>query len=157
MGIEIRRAKPCDADKILELLSQVESVHHNGRPDIFREGGTKFTRDDLLDLMMNDRHPIFTALVDGQVAGYTFCIIREVKGSTMLRDAKTLHLEDVCVDASCRGSGIGGELIEYAKAYARTIGCDRIDLDVWEFNSGARNFYEKHGFATQKRTMDITL
>jgi len=29
-----------------------------------------------------------------------------------------------------------------------------MDLDVWEFNEGARRFYERYGFATQKRRMD---
>lgn len=30
--------------------------------------------------------------------GYAFCVLGEIKDSTMLLDAKTLHIEDVCVD-----------------------------------------------------------
>ena len=40
---------------------------------------------------------------------------------------------------------------------AKKNGCDRMDLDVWEFNDGARRFYERWGFATQKRRMDMWL
>ena len=47
--MEIRRAVPADADKILELLSQVEQIHYLGRPDIFRPNGIKFTGDELTE------------------------------------------------------------------------------------------------------------
>ena len=153
----IRRAAPADAGKILELLSQVEAIHHMGRPDIFRDGGIKFTRDELIGLIGDDSRPIFVAELDGEPVGYTFCIINEVSGSTMLNDAKTLHIEDVCIDEGRRGENIGGALMDYVLDFARSIGCCRADLDVWEFNGRARAFYEKHGFSTQKRRMDISL
>ena len=75
----------------------------------------------------------------------------------MLFDMKTIHLEDVCVDEACRGTGIGGALMEYVTDWAKANGCDHMDLDVWEFNEGARRFYERWGFATQKRRMDMWL
>jgi hypothetical protein len=34
----IRRAEHKDIEKIGDLLSQVDMVHHNGRPDIFKIG-----------------------------------------------------------------------------------------------------------------------
>ncbi len=155
--MQIRKALDKDADKILALLAQVEHIHYLGRPDIFRLNGTKFTAEELRELMRDESRPIFVAEEDGEVVGYTFCIINEVKDSTMLLDAKTLHLEDVCVDESKRDLGVGGRLMEFAKSYAKEIGCVRIDLDVWEFNDGARRFYEKYGFTCQKRRMDLTL
>ena len=153
----IRRAVPADAGKILELLSQVEAIHHMGRPDIFRVNGTKFTEDELVRMFADDATPIFVADVDGEVMGYAFCVLGEIKDSTMLLDAKTLHIEDVCVDENRRGENVGGELMEFVKDFAKKIGCARVDLDVWEFNEGARRFYEKHGFKVQKRRMDIVL
>ena len=155
--MEIRRAVPADADKILELLSQVEQIHYLGRPDIFRPNGIKFTGDELTEQMSDDSRPIFVAVKDGEVVGYSFCIISEITVSTMLNDAKTLHIEDVCVDENRRGENVGGELMEFVKDFAKNIGCARVDLDVWEFNEGARRFYEKHGFKVQKRRMDIVL
>ncbi|MCI8388058.1 MAG: GNAT family N-acetyltransferase [Clostridiales bacterium] len=153
----IRKAAPSDSENILDLLSQVENVHHVGRPDIFRKNGTKFTNSELIELMSDSARPIFVAELEGEVVGYIFCIIREIKNSTMLNDTKTIHLEDVCVDENHRGKHIGSALMEYVLNYAREIGCDRADLDVWEFNDSARTMYEKFGFATQKRRMDITL
>ncbi|MBE6610874.1 MAG: GNAT family N-acetyltransferase [Ruminococcaceae bacterium] len=154
MAINIRRAVPADADKVLDLLLQVEGVHQKGRPDLFRENGVKFTKEELYEIFADDLRPVFVAEADGAVCGYVFGIINETKDSTMLFDMKTIHLEDVCIDESCRGMGIGGALMEYVTAWAKENGCNRMDLDVWEFNEGARRFYERYGFGTQKRRMD---
>ena len=157
MSTLIRQAGKNDIDAIQSLLMQVERIHYNGRPDIFREGGVKFTEDELKTLLEDESRPVFCAVVDGHVVGYVFCIIGRISDNPMLRDAKTLHLEDVCVDESCRGTGVGSELIEFVKSYAKENGFTRIDLDVWEFNDRAREFYIKHGFGVQKRRMDLVL
>ena len=153
----IRRAADRDCKKILKLLSEVEAIHQKGRPDIFRVNGTKFTGDELVRMLSDDTTPIFVADVDGEVMGYAFCVLGEIKDDTMLLDAKTLHIEDVCVDENARGTGIGGRILDYVLEYAKGSGIDRVDLDVWEFNETARAFYEKHGFRVQKRRMDIVL
>ena len=89
--------------------------------------------------------------------GYIFGVVNEVRDSTMLFDMKTLHLEDVCIDEECRGMGVGSLLMEYVTDWARANRFDRMDLDVWEFNEGARRFYERYGFSTQKRRLDMWL
>ena len=154
MTPEVRRAIPEDTERLLELLLQVEGVHQKGRPDLFRVNGTKYTASELVEIVSNDSTPVFVAVHNGTVVGYIFCIITEVKNSTMLFDNKTVHLEDVCVDESCRGMGIGSVLMEYVTEWAKSVGCTRMDLDVWEFNDGARRLYERCGFTTQKRRMD---
>ena len=153
----IRRATVDDAEGILALLGQVEAIHQKGRPDLFLEHGTKYTAAELFEIMTDAERPIFVAAVGERVVGYIFGIITETRDSTMLVDMKTIHLDDVCVDESCRGMGIGGLLMEYVIAWAKSVGCNRMDLDVWEFNDGARRFYEKYGFVTQKRRMDMWL
>lgn len=157
MTVEIRRAVPTDTDRIMDLLFQVEEVHRQGRPDMFREGGIKYTEPELIDIIKSDDTPVFVAVSGGDICGYVFGAVSEVKDSPMLLDMKTLHLEDVCVDEGCRGQGVGRLLVEYVGGWARENGFDRLDLDVWEFNEGARRLYERLGFSTQKRRMDMWL
>jgi len=154
MAPEVRRAIPEDTGRLFDLLMQVEGVHRKGRPDLFRVNGTKYTEAELVDVIANDETPVFVAVHEGRVVGYIFCIISEIKDSTMLFDMKNIHLEDVCIDESCRGMGIGSVLMEYVTDWAKKSGCTHMDLDVWEFNEGARRFYERYGFGTQKRRMD---
>ena len=115
MNLQIRQAVQSDIPAIQSLLLQVEKIHCDGRPDIFKDGGVKFTNEQLAQLLCDPTRPIFCAVNDGQVVGYVFCIITEIKGDPMLRDAKTLHLEDVCVDKSCRDGGVGSRLMNTSR------------------------------------------
>ncbi len=47
---------------IRELLMQVEKVHHDGRPDLFRYDQKKYTDEQLKKLIHDDLRPIFVAV-----------------------------------------------------------------------------------------------
>lgn len=55
-------------------------------------------------------------------------------------------LEDLFVDESARGEGLGRILVEAAVERARARGCDRIQLDVNQANEAAVALYESCGF-----------
>jgi ribosomal protein S18 acetylase RimI-like enzyme len=61
-------------------------------------------------------------------------------------DAEDCWLEDVFVEESARGSGLGRALVEAAMERARERGCARVDLDVNEANPAALALYESLGF-----------
>ena len=138
--------------KYFEGATKLEKIAKGNWIDVY--ANKEVFVKERLEKLDEKREAVFVAELEGKVAGYVFCIITETKNSTMLFDMKTNHLEDVCIDESCRGMGIGGALMEYVTAWAKENGCDRMDLDVWEFNEGARRFYERYGFQTQKRRMD---
>ena len=50
----IRKAQEKDIAKIEDLLLQVDLVHHNGRPDIFKIG-RKYSEDELKALLQTKR------------------------------------------------------------------------------------------------------
>ena len=58
----IRRAKNTDIDGLNRLLLQVCLVHHNGRPDLFKYGAKKYTDDELIAIIRDDKTPIFVAV-----------------------------------------------------------------------------------------------
>lgn len=154
--MSIRRARPEDAEKIMELLLQVLTVHHNGRPDYFKANCRKYTSEQLDEIIADDQRPIFV-YDDNGVKGYCFCIIREIKNDNIRCDMKTLYIDDLCVDERARGGGIGKKLCDYAKKYAKEIGCYNLTLNVWESNSSAQKFYEKQGLKPLSTTMEILL
>ena len=51
--IKVRRAEKRDIPRVLELLTQVCMVHHNGRPDIFKADSQKYHAEEL-ELGVND-------------------------------------------------------------------------------------------------------
>lgn len=150
----IRKAAIEDIPRIIDLLHQVDMVHHRLRPDLFKPNTTKYSADDLAQLLHNASKPIFV-YDSGTVLGYAFCQITETTGDRLLQDGKTLYIDDICVDESARGKHIGKALFEHVRNYARAIGCHNITLNVWEGNEAALRFYQTMGMQPQKIGMEI--
>ena len=66
-------------------------------------------------------------------------------------------LEDLYVDESARGTGLGRALVNVAIEHARERGCRRMELDVNEQNTAAIAFYESLGFTTEPKPPGRTL
>jgi ribosomal protein S18 acetylase RimI-like enzyme len=66
-------------------------------------------------------------------------------------------LEDLYVDDSARGNGLGRALVNAALERARARGCRRMELDVNESNTDAIAFYERLGFTTEPKPPGRTL
>ena len=152
----IRKAQTNDIPRIIELLHQVNMVHHVKRPDLFKPYTTKYNEQELEALLNVSNKPIFV-YDDGDVRGYVFCQITEVKNDQLLQDIKTLYIDDICVDETERGKHIGKALYEYVHDYAQSIGCYNITLNVWEGNEPAICFYRNMGMQVQKTTMEVIL
>ena len=152
----IRRAEHKDTDGIMNLLLQVLTVHHNGRPDYFKPNCRKYTEGELAEIIDDDTRPIFV-YDDGGVKGYAFCVMQETKGDNVRCDMKTLYIDDLSVDERSRGKHIGKSLYEHVKKYAKDEGCYNVTLNVWECNPLARAFYDKQGLKPLKTTLETIL
>ena len=154
----IRKALPQDIPGILELLVQVDMVHHNGRPDLFKGPATKYDAEQLSHIIADDQTPVFVCVSDdGAVLGHAFCIHRQIVGDAVLTDIRTLYIDDICVSEAARRTGIGSQLYEAALTYARASGCYNVTLNVWSCNPGAQKFYENLGMKPQKIGMEVIL
>lgn len=154
----VRNAITEDISGLLNLLVQVDMVHHNGRPDIFKGPATKYDEEELRAIISNPATPVFVCVdEDGTVLGHAFCIHKQEKDDNVLTDIKTLYIDDICVDENHRGTHIGRMLYEHVLEYARENGFYNITLNVWTCNPGAIKFYESLGFQPQKIGMEIVL
>ena len=154
----IRPATKEDINGITSLLYQVHAVHAKGRPDIFKSGGIKYTEKDIEELLRNENTPIFVLTnEENSVLGYSFCEIKLTEEDTSVRRRKTLYIDDLCVDENARGQHIGTKIYEYVVEYAKSISCDSITLNVWDYNESAKKFYEKRGLKPLKTVMEQVL
>ena len=152
----IRKAEKRDIKSIMELLHQVNMVHHVIRPDLFKPHTTKYNEQELEAMLYDEGCPVFV-YDDGKVLGHAFCQISEAKGHRLLQDIKTLYIDDICVDERARGQHIGQALYEFVRDYAKAIGCYNLTLNVWEGNNPALNFYKSMGMQVQKTGMETIL
>lgn len=154
----IRRAENRDIDDVLRLLVQVNMVHHNGRPDLFKGPTTKYTEAELKAILSDDATPVFVGVDgDGRVLGHGFCVLQRQANTRLMVENRTLYIDDICVDEAARGRGVGRAIYAHILDCARGLGCHNVTLNVWCCNPGAMAFYEKLGLAPYKVGMEQIL
>ena len=151
----IRTAEKRDIPKIMDLLDQVHDLHFKGRPDIFVDGITKYSPEEVEKIISADSFPIYVAVdKKDNVLGYAFCIIKGNEGGISMTDIKTMYLDDLCVDKEHRKQGIGKMLFDYVFDKAKEFGCYHVTLNVWTLNDEALGFYKSCGMSPMKIVME---
>ena len=158
MKIKVRKAQNKDAVKIAKMLISIGELHHTGRPDIYRDNLQKYDENDILEFLKDENSPIFVATDENdEVAGYAFCQIKTVNQTDALVGRKYVYIDDFCTDEKYRRQNVGSTLMDYVKTEIKKMGIESIELNVWEFNDSAIKFYEKCGFVTLRREMEIKI
>ena len=155
--LNVRRAAERDIPAIMDLLVQVNMVHHNGRPDLFKGPTTKYTAGELKAILADDQTPVFVCVDESdKVLGHGFCVLQH-SGGQLMEEHDTLYIDDICVDEAARGRRVGEALYRHIVEYARAQGCHNITLNVWTLNPGAMKFYEKMGLTPYRVGMEQLL
>ena len=155
--MDIRFAESRDIPGMIALLYQVGQVHHDIRPDIFRDHALKYPEAELAEILTDESRPIFVGVEQDRVLGYCFCKLKDYRGSTVCTDRKELYIDDLCVDEACRGRHVGRQLYDHTCAWAKEIGCNFVTLNVWCGNDHAMAFYEKQGLKPRSIMMETAL
>ena len=147
--ITVRNSRVSDTESIYKLLRVIADLHRTARPDMFDGLVSKYTESEVEKRLSNEDNGVFVAEIEGAVVGYVFCeVIKEGSGNT-------LYIDDLCVDENARKQGVGKLLVDKAGEYAKQKSCTCLMLNVWEFNENAISFYEKYGFTTRTRRMEL--
>lgn len=156
--MKIRRAQGKDIPAISKLLGEVLEIHAAIRPDIFIPGTTKYTAEELTEILNDNQKPVYVAVDENdEVLGYAFTQLQEQPFSTNMVQFKSLFIDDLCVDSSARSQGVGKALLDFVKQEAKRLGCYELTLNVWAGNDSAIRFYEKNGLKTKETTMEYIL
>ena len=155
--MEIRFAQNGDVPGIISLLRQVGRVHHEGRPDLFRGNAQKYGASQVIAMLDSSATPIFVAVEEDKVLGYGFCQFRKYKKDPVIADHTELYIDDLCVDENIRGRHVGSRLYDHVCAYAKSVGCRNVTLNVWCGNDSAMAFYESRGMKPRKIYMETSL
>ncbi len=154
----IRKANANDYKSVERLLVEVNNLHQKLRSDIFIENAVKYDEKKFDEIISNESTPVFVAVDDeGNVLGHLFCSVRDYAHVKVYKDFKSLFIDDLCIEESARGQGVGKALYEFAIGYARENDCYDVTLNVWEGNNSARAFYEKMGMFPKETQMEYIL
>lgn len=152
--MQIRNMILEDYQEVDRLMAQVHKIHVNGRPDLYIDVEHIYSFEQFKEMVENEDMITILAEEDENILGICFVSMRAKTGMIKRR---TAYMEDLCVDESCRGRGIGKLLFLYAKELSADMGAERLDLMVWDFNEDARKFYEKMGMTPQRYILESKL
>lgn len=141
--IKVEIPQVSDLEIIDKIALQVHDCHVKWRPDIFEHTDYIFKEEDLKNLIQEEN--IFVAKLDKQIVGYILLSKRENKKNGY-KYRKELDIDAMGVLDTYRNQGIGYELLEYIKKYAKEHNYTDLRLTVNEENENARHLYEKVGF-----------
>ncbi len=157
MEITIRRAVMDDRIRIMPLQREIAGLHHDGRPDRFREEARYYSEEDFFAKLTHPDHRIFIAETDGEIAGYVFTAVRHIRNHPTYVDFDTFYIDDLCIAERYRRHGIATALFERCITQAREAGCRNIELGVYCFNEDAIAFYEAMGMRPVMQRMEFAI
>ena len=153
--MNVRFAKETELSRVNELRKQVNDLHVEGKPEVFKPGFSQELRDYIRVIWDDPGKEIIVAETEGEICGFAVLnhIIRAETPYMFERDF--LDIDEFGVDERFRRQGAATAMIAFIREYAAEKGFNRIELNMWEFNQGALEFYEAAGFSTFRRYMEM--
>lgn len=151
----IRFAKEDELDRINVLRKQVNDLHVEGKPDVFKPGFNEELQNYVYYIFKDPEQKIVVADKDGEICG--FAILHHIykPENPFMKVRDFLDIDEFCVDEKHRREGIATAMVEFIKNFAKEQGYHRLELNMWEFNQDALAFYEAAGFETFRRYMEM--
>lgn len=122
-----------DADSLSQIVALLTQLRD-------REVDTDSVRNDVEAIVSSDNRTILIAQIDDDIVGMAAVNIVIKVGK---REAR---IDEVVVDESARGTGLGQKLMEAAIDWAWSKNCDSVELTSRESREAANKLYQKLGF-----------
>ena len=151
----IRKLVSGDYEQVRSLYQELDDFHVQARPDCFAPREDVYPRKDYEH---NLAYPdgLELGAFDGE------CLVGFVRAtlwheSFMVKELKTVCLDDIYVRPAYRRRGIAGKLFAQVENWARERGAVRLELHTWDFNKGAIAMYEAMGMTPQRYVFEKKL
>lgn len=153
-NIMVRYAENSDYEMVEVLMKQVQQLHVEWRPDIYKMGATVLPKN-IYEKAVAEKN-FLVAELEGNVVGLLFFYVyHRENDNSVTRDV--LFVDSMAVHENFRGQGIGHALFDYVKAMAKEKHIDAIELSVNAKNTDAMAMYRKYGFGEKSMTMEMVL
>jgi GNAT superfamily N-acetyltransferase len=141
MEIHFNLAKPEHIDDIVSMMKTFNAIDNYPFDEALRRKNlSSFIENTLLGRLWLIIHE--NAIVGYAVLAFGFSF--EFKG----RDA---FIDELYIEESFRGKGIGGKTLDYILTQAKGLGINAIHLEVEKHNERGNQLYQKKGFKDHQR------
>jgi len=135
-AVIIRAVKSRDFDAVFGLLCQLWTYKKLNKARV---------KKVFLAKLREKNHKAFIAESGGSIAGYAGTAIH----NNLWQAGKMCHLNELVVEETIRGKGIGSKLLKKVEAYARKNKCRGIDLESAMRRKLTHRFYNDRKYETK--------
>src|SRR5262245_28903348 len=112
--VTIRAAVIEDADAIASLTAEVQQLHNEALPDVFKTPSDKlFSRERLATLLRDPNSTVAVAESNGEVIGHVYGVIMQRAENEFKVAAKYMYIQQIGVRKDFRRQGVGRALVAF--------------------------------------------
>lgn len=155
MDINIRVATINDYESAIKIISQVQNMHVEWRPDIYKYNNNLIAKEDFEKIV--ETNTFFVAENENEkIVGVLEIAFRHIETPAhVTRDI--IFIDTMAVDEKYRGLGVGHKMFEFLKVMKVEKNMDGIELQVNAKNRAAYEMYQKYGFTEKSINMELLL
>lgn len=142
----IRSARFDDYAQACRLSDALDELHRDRLPWMFKTPDDQPRSEAYFGDLLNRQDSAVFVADAGQVVGIAFGLLRSAPEFPVFRQQRWGVLDGLVVDPTWQRRGIGKRLTHAVEEWALESGGAWIELNVYEFNTEARRFYEALGY-----------
>jgi GNAT superfamily N-acetyltransferase len=149
--IAVRLATIDDAGAIARQTADVQRLHQEAEPDIFKPPSAElFPARKLAGLIENPNAIVAVAEAGGKVVGHIYGAVVHRRENEFHQGGAHLYVHQIAVEEGARRQGGGTALLAFVEDQARALGLIAVQIDHWAFNTQAKVFFAACGFAPKR-------
>jgi len=149
--IVLRRANINDKATLFDLSVEFERFNKekSTRPhEHFFGNWEEYFKEEILESLKKRNSYVFLAFVDEKPAGYIF--------ARLCKGCYAFIVEELFVRPEFNKLGIGGKLLDLAIRRGKKLDHD-IKVEVYDWNTSARDYYLKRGFSVESVVLKMSV
>jgi ribosomal protein S18 acetylase RimI-like enzyme len=152
--MEIRAAEARDMGQLVVRNGDVQRLHAAAHPRLFKATPDEAAIAAWFEALLTRQDArVLVATVADTLVGYTVGLLRPYQENPFRHRLTIGVVDQLAVDPGYRQRGVGDALLDAVIAQLHDACAERIELSVWAFNSGARDFYLRRGFAYAQHSL----
>ena len=153
MDIKMRIASINDYESVIKIISQVQDMHVEWRPDIYKYNNNLILKE-AFEKMVETNTFFVAENANEKIVGVLEIAFRHVETPAhVTRDI--IFIDTMAVDEKYRGLGVGHKMFEFLKTMKSEKNMDGIELQVNAKNRAAYEMYQKYGFTEKSINMEL--